>query len=236
MQSRSHGGQRTRNCTEVGCDAMGDDDENASGHRQRNEAGAIATTTTWTWVAQNLQVSYVNIAWDRNMEASSHILPSPPSPACFPCWPSSSFGWTWTSGHLPCRVKWSSSSQFAAQQEKLSELGGWEMNISKNTGLLVTVIDGEEEVELMLCAFTRWPGLSCLHDFRLGAVEVRGIFVDGLRLSVSPLAARTRNEFCIQLDNGPFVWQTVLDGSLLENEHDHTLRLTQREREIMEFM
>lgn len=59
------------------------------------------------------------------------------------------------------------------------------MNISKNTGLLVTVIDGEEEVELMLCAFTRWPGLSCLHDFRLGAVEIRGIFVDGLRLSVS---------------------------------------------------
>lgn len=108
------------------------------------------------------------------------------------------------------------------------------MNISKNTGLLVTVIDGEEEVELMLCAFTRWPGLSCLHDFRLGAVEIRGIFVDGLRLSVSPLAARTRNEFCIQLDNGPFVWQTVLDGSLLENEHDHTLRLTQQNGEIME--
>lgn len=36
------------------------------------------------------------------------------------------------------------------------------MNISKNTGLLVTVIDGEEEVELMLCAFTRWPGRFCL--------------------------------------------------------------------------
>lgn len=40
MQSRSHRGQRTRNCTEVGCDAMRwrEVDENASGHRWRDEA------------------------------------------------------------------------------------------------------------------------------------------------------------------------------------------------------